>query len=88
MVLTGGAVKVEGVVDLAESVFNMPVRIGGPQQVVGMDNVINNPIYSTSVGLLLYGLQQQTERRRPNGMLSHGLGGVWNRMSSWFQGNF
>src|SRR5579872_3635847 len=59
IVLTGGASKVEGAVELAERVFKMPVRIGSPQFVTGLPDVINNPMYATGVGLLLYGLQQR-----------------------------
>src|SRR5471030_3214977 len=56
LVLTGGASKVEGAVELAERVFNVPVRLGTPQFVTGLSDVINNPVYATGVGLLLYGM--------------------------------
>jgi cell division protein FtsA len=83
MVLTGGASKVEGAIELAEKVFNMPIRLGVPQHVTGLANVINNPIYATGVGLLLYGLQhrltQQETLNQPN------LKSLWGRMKSWFQ---
>jgi cell division protein FtsA len=87
IVLTGGAAKVTGVVELAESVFRMPVRLGAPQQVTGMRDIIDNPIYSTGVGLLLYGLEQQGQPR-PEMMLGDGVKGMWGRMRGWFQGNF
>jgi len=87
IVLTGGAAKVAGVVELAESVFRMPVRLGAPQNVTGMRDIIDNPIYSTAVGLLLYGLEQQGQVR-PEVMLSDGVKGMWGRMRGWFQGNF
>ena len=86
IVLTGGASKVEGCVELAESVFRMPVRIGLPQYVSGLMDVREDPTYSTAVGLLLYGLQQQ-ENPDPF-VLNRGLPSVWSRMRSWFQGNF
>lgn len=87
IVLTGGASKVEGATELAERVFKMPVRIGAPQHLTGLSNVINNPIYATGVGLLLYGMQQRDTQRdvtiqQPN------LKGLWDRMKGWFQGNF
>ena len=60
--LTGGTSKMEGVVELAEEIFHAPVRIGVPQDVKGLSDIVRNPIYSTGVGLLLYGLKQQQDR--------------------------
>ena len=54
VVLTGGSAKMEGLVELAEEVFHMPVRLGVPQYFVGMQEVISDPIYATGVGLLIY----------------------------------
>ena len=54
IVLTGGSAKMEGAIELAEEVFHVPVRLGLPQQVQGLTDVVRNPIYSTAVGLLLY----------------------------------
>ena len=62
MVLTGGTSKMEGVVELAEEIFHMPVRIGMPHDVTGLSDIVRNPTYSTAVGLLLYGLKQAQER--------------------------
>ena len=86
IVLTGGASKVEGAVDLAERIFKMPVRLGTPQHVTGLPDVINNPIYATGVGLLLYGLQQRDTLK--DAITQSNLKGLWSRMKSWFQGNF
>ncbi|MBA2653958.1 MAG: cell division protein FtsA [Gammaproteobacteria bacterium] len=87
IVITGGASLVEGVLELAESVFQMPVRLGLPQHVRGLKDVLLNPIYSTGVGLLLYGLQQRNEGK-PEMVIGEGVKGAWSRMKSWFQGNF
>ena len=57
IVLTGGTSKMEGVVELAEEIFHMPVRVGYPQSVQGLTDIVRNPIYATGVGLLQYGLQ-------------------------------
>src|SRR5690606_23588725 len=62
MVLTGGTSKMEGVVELAEEIFHLPVRIGMPQEVSGLTDIVRNPTYSTAVGLLLYGMKQSQER--------------------------
>ncbi len=86
VVLTGGSARMEGAVELAEEVFHMPVRLGVPQHVVGMLDVVRNPIYSTGVGLLLFG-----QLHSPKGMdlsADGGMKSVWARMNSWFQGHF
>jgi cell division protein FtsA len=87
VVLTGGSSKIEGLVDLAEEVFHMPVRLGVPQYVSGLSDVVRNPIYATGVGLLLFGNQNRTQRNLDIN-LGRGMRGVWDRMKSWFQGNF
>jgi len=85
IVLTGGASKVESAVELAERVFRMPVRLGAPLHITGLKDVINNPIYATGVGLLLYGMQQRDNQRE--GLTQPNLKGLWVRMKSWFQGS-
>ena len=87
IVLTGGSSKMPGVIELAEDVFKMPVRLGVPKMVRGLVDVIHNPIYSTGVGLLLYGKQQQSERNLDTRM-TEGLPGMWGKVKRWIQGNF
>lgn len=87
VVLTGGSSKMEGLVELAEEVFHMPVRLGMPQRISGLAEVVQNPIYATGVGLLLFGHKHAREQR-PQPRMDSGLSGVWARMKSWFQGNF
>lgn len=77
----------EGVVELAEEIFHMPVRLGIPQGVSGLSDVVSNPIYSTGVGLLLFG-EQHRDSGTKNLMKDGGVSGVFDRMKSWFQGNF
>ncbi|MDI1230142.1 MAG: cell division protein FtsA [Methylobacter sp.] len=84
IVLTGGSSKVMGLIDLAEEIFHMPVRMGGPQNVTGLTEVVKNPIHSTGVGLLMYGKEHQGVGVRID---SNGPS-VFSRMKSWFQGNF
>ena len=87
IVLTGGSSKMEGAVELAEEVFHVPVRLGVPQYVEGLVDVVRNPIHATAVGLLLYGkeaLQAQADASASR----VGLSGVMARMKAWFQGNF
>lgn len=87
IVLTGGSSKMEGAVELAEEIFHMPVRLGFPQYVTGLVDVVRNPIHSTGVGLLLFGYQNRAMRESETRM-GNGFKSVWNRMKSWFQGNF
>ncbi len=86
VVLTGGSAKMEGAIELAEEVFHMPVRLGVPQHVNGLADVVRNPIPATGVGLLLYGrdaLQAKSEAQQSR----LGFGRVLRKMTSWFQGN-
>ena len=87
IVLTGGSAKMEGAVELAEEIFHMPVRVGVPQYVSGLADVVRNPIYATGVGLLLFGRRQATAGV-PTNRVDGGLAGIWERMKNWFQGNF
>ena len=86
IVVTGGSAKMNGVIDLAEEIFQLPVRLGVPRHVTGLPEVVSNPIYATGVGLLLYGLQQQLER--PAVPMRQGLPAIVGRMKRWFQGRF
>ena len=85
VVLTGGSAKMEGVSELAEEVFHMPVRIGVPQGVSGLADVVRNPIHATGVGLLLFG---QKNEASGHGLTEEGVQGLWARMKSWFNGQF
>ncbi len=87
IVLTGGSSKMEGVIDMCEEIFNMPVRLGLPRRVSGLTDVVENPIYSTGVGLLLYGKQQMSERHIES-HVPEGFSGMIGRMKRWFNGNF
>lgn len=87
VVLTGGSSKMEGVVDLAEEIFHVPVRLGLPQYVSGLSDVVSNPIHSTGVGLLLFG-DQHRDSGPSHLIMDDGFKGLFERMKSWFQGNF
>lgn len=84
LVLTGGTAKMEGAVELAEEIFHMPVRLGAPQNVKGLSDIVSNPIYSTGVGLLLYGMKQQAAD--PRAVRRRLDGDSWlGRLKGWFQ---
>ena len=87
IVLTGGTSKMEGVVDLAEEVFHAPVRIGAPHNVTGLADIVKNPIYSTGVGLLLYGLKQFQETGGINSRNDPQIRLV-DKVRKFFQGNY
>ncbi len=88
VIITGGSAKMEGAVELAEEVFHMPVRLGSPQYVEGLLDVVRNPIHATGVGLLLYGFENISRRGRRSTPVGGGVIDVWERMKAWFQGQF
>jgi len=86
IVLTGGTSKMEGVVELAEEIFHMPVSIGKPTNVTGLIDIVRNPIYATAVGLLLYGAKQiGQEIVAPP---AENMSGMVGKVKNWFLGNY
>lgn len=86
IVLTGGTSKMEGAVDLAEEIFHMPVRLGMPQNVSGLSDIVRNPIYATGVGLLQYGIRHESGHDRDSS--TSAVDGLLSKIKGWFQGNF
>lgn len=97
LVLTGGCARMEGAVELAEEIFHMPVRLAVPDGIRGMETLLHNPIYATSIGLLHYAKQAQSNlnesgltvpeaARHPKDSVPSV--NVFNRMKSWLQSNF
>ena len=84
VVLTGGSAKMAGVIELAEEVFELPVRLGVPQGGTGFSEVAGNPAFATAAGLLLYGKQHHS---RPT-QTPMGLSALFERLQQWFKGNF
>ena len=87
IVITGGSSTMEGVVELAEEIFHMPVRLACPQAVSGMTEVVNNPIYATGVGLLIHGFRQMDLGRAPV-LKGEDSPTLFERMKAWFTGHF
>ena len=83
VVLTGGSARLEGLIGMAEEVFEMPVRLGHPNSVSGLGDVIRNPVYATAVGLLT--LDHEAYGHRANAE-TNGLRGAFGRVRGWFQG--
>lgn len=86
MVITGGSARMEGVIELAETVFEMPVRLGMPRHVSGLVERVQNPIYATGVGLLQYGLRS-LEQHQAEGSTPQGFKAIFGRMKHWFHGS-
>ena len=84
IVLTGGSSKMEGAVELADEIFHMPVRLGKPQCVTGLSDIVRNPIYSTAVGLLLYGAKQQGGTRAIPA--TSAFSSLVSKIKGWFAG--
>lgn len=87
IVLTGGASKIEGVLELAEEIFHLPVSQGSPRHVTGLKDIVKNPVYATGVGLLMYGKQREDEQREQRGK-SRITGGGFGRLRRWLSENF
>jgi cell division protein FtsA len=74
----------DGIVDIAESVFSFPTRIGKPMGIRGLVDVVNNPMYATAVGLVIYGARAQPIKKfriRDK----HIFNRVMARMKRWFK---
>ena len=85
VVLTGGTSKMEGVVELAEEIFHMPVSIGKPKQVSGLADIVRNPIYATAVGLLQYGVSQGGSTASSSSGIDD-TESVWGKAKRWLLG--
>jgi cell division protein FtsA len=86
IVLTGGSALMQGMTELGEEIFHMPVRIGLPRYAGGLAEVVRSPRYATAMGLLLEGAQQVQQGRVSQ--QSGSVRAVFSRMRDWFQRNF
>ncbi len=83
-VLTGGSSLLDGVTEIAESIFDLPTRLGKPRGISGLVDVVNNPMYATGVGLVIYGAKNQDAQKfriRDSNIFNR----VMNRMKNWFK---
>ncbi len=84
IVVTGGSSVMEGVPELAEQLFDLPVRLGIPSGVGGLKEVVSSPMYATGVGLVLYGAthldQPRLSRSSEQGLVDK----IIKRMKQWF----
>jgi cell division protein FtsA len=85
VVITGGTSILEGMPELAEQIFNLPVRRGIPQDIGGLVDVVNSPVYATGVGLVVYGSKNQGIREFPTVQSDDNVfRRVTRRMKEWF----
>jgi cell division protein FtsA len=84
VILTGGSSMLEGLEDMAEQIFDCPARLGWPRGAGGLADVVNNPMYATAVGLILYGARTKPEKKfRIRDV--HIFNRITNRMKRWFK---
>ena len=83
-VLTGGSVVLDGIVEIAESVFNVPVRIGEPNKIGGLKDIVKNPAYATGVGLIIFGSSASCKMDF-DVTDAQGFTSILNRMKQWFK---
>jgi cell division protein FtsA len=84
VVVTGGSSIMEGVPELAEQIFDLPVRLGMPTGVGGLKEVVSSPMYATGVGLVLYGREHLDHRRFDRFSERTLVDKVIKRMMQWF----
>ncbi|MEI8033845.1 MAG: cell division protein FtsA [Betaproteobacteria bacterium] len=87
IVLTGGSSLMQGMVELGEEIFHMPVRVGQPAYRGALAELVRHPRYSTAIGLLMEGMQEyrlQEIERSQTGSIQL----IIERMKAWFKGNF
>ena len=87
IVITGGTAAMQGMAELGEEVFHMPVRLGYPRYAGGLSAVMHNPRYATAIGLLMVGLQGRGRDSSPK-LGAGSVKDIFERMKSWFKGNF
>lgn len=85
VVITGGASLTEGMVELAEQVLDVPVRLGLPQGVSGLTSNVNSPIYATGVGLVMQGLRYRAQGRPSRFTEDHLFTKITDRMKEWLK---
>jgi cell division protein FtsA len=85
LVITGGSAKMEGAVEFAEEIFQMPVRVGKPHSVKGLAEYVDDPCFATAIGLLQYGKQNSNNKKASS---RHDYESVFKRVKGWFKGTF
>jgi len=87
IVMTGGSSRIEGMMELAEEIFHLPVRLGVPNYNGSLSEVVKNPIYATGIGLIQFGHANRSQVSQINEQSSP-FKSILERMKSWFKGSF
>jgi cell division protein FtsA len=85
VVVTGGSAELPGVTEMAEQVFNTPARVGYPQGMSGLIEIVNKPMYATAVGLVLYGSKSGKKTKKFRIRDTNIFNRVMGRMKRWFK---
>ena len=85
VVITGGSAELQGVTELAEQIFNSPARVGYPQGMSGLVEIVNKPMYATAVGLVLYGSKTNKKAKKFRIRDTNIFNRVMGRMKKWFK---
>jgi cell division protein FtsA len=85
VVITGGSAELNGITEIAEQVFNAPCRVGYPQGIGGLVEVVNKPMYATAVGLVLYGAKRSKGGKKFRIRDTNIFSRVTERMKKWFK---
>ena len=85
VVVTGGSAELLGVSEMAEQIFNTPARVGYPQGISGLVEIVNKPMYATAVGLVLYGAKTGKKGKKFRIRDNNIFHSVMDRMKRWFK---
>jgi len=85
VVITGGSAELQGLTEMAEQLFNAPARVGYPEGIIGLVELVNRPMYATGVGLVLYGARTGKKRHGFVGKDGNVFNRVLGRMKKWFK---
>lgn len=85
VVITGGNAKLRGMLELSEQILNLPVRLGIPEGLNGLNTTINNPSLATAVGLVRYGNKIRMAKRANERHADSLAGKTVERLKSFFQ---
>ena len=84
VILTGGSVPLDGFSEMAESIFQVPSRIGRPDKIGGLKDIVQNPAHATGVGLVIFGSDHVDKPGNRSGYSADGTGLI-TRMKQWFK---
>ena len=86
IVLSGGASELQGLVEMGEFIFDVPVRSGPPSKIGGLFDVVNGPRYATAVGLILHAYEKEHAQMKDNALdnVAQTMESLGQRMKDFF----